>query len=762
MKSYVVLLCMVCALLFPTIGHTFQPGDIYLRFLEGDVQVKTEDTAEWLPASINMPLIDGDQIWAPHNARAELMLKDGTVVRLDRNSYLEILTSEETLAQFYLATGRAYGNTRLRKGNTIVFETPTTSFSVYGQSAFGIDISANEDSTVSVFQGEVYADRGTGQIKINAGDTMAFYRNTEYPQLARITSVDQWEQWNRRRDLEFGLPSLIPATAYLPDELGAYSSDFERNGKWVYDQEYGYVWTPTVITAKDWSPYRVGRWVWMHGDYVWISYESWGWAPYHYGRWAFINSKGWCWVPPVRGDVYWGPGFVGWVYTPTYISWVPLAPREIYYGHGNYGPHSTNIRNVNIDAATINNVVYRNIRVNNAVTTVHHDTFVTGRSIKGATKENLFLREKRVMGAPDIRPERSSFLPIMKQIPQENRPPQQIVNRVADVSNKNIRSDQIRTQGSLPSGTTGIITRNGQANERKIEVPQSPKSTSVKVEQVPLVKNPNVATGPQESNGEQAARRLGELKNNTTPQNNIKKTPPQQPAPIRSTIVPDKTVEAPERKIEVQEKTPQIPAYEKSPKANIIVPQIPKPSENVKSIPSLRSNNPTISTQAQPPKNEEKLVVRDMKPYEPREVRTPAKLNNEKENTTPQNTVREITPQQTLPVHPAIVLERKIEVQRKVPEVPAIEQRVRTEVRQKENPKPIVNVKITPPVRSNVQTIIPQPQTSPQPQNTEKMRSTPKEEQVSQQKTTIENIRSPLNVNEPKREARTEMQQRGR
>ena len=82
-------------MLFPSLGHTSQPGDMYLRFLEGDVQVKTEDTDEWLPASINMPLIDGDQIWVPDNARAELMLRDGTTVRLDRNSYLEILTSEE-------------------------------------------------------------------------------------------------------------------------------------------------------------------------------------------------------------------------------------------------------------------------------------------------------------------------------------------------------------------------------------------------------------------------------------------------------------------------------------------------------------------------------------------------------------------------------------------------------------------------------------------------------------------------------------------
>ena len=603
MKSYIVAICLVCAMLFPSLGHTSQQGDMYLRFLEGDVQVKTEDTAEWLPASINMPLIDGDQIWVPENARAELMLRDGTIIRLDRNSYLEILTSEEKLAQFYLASGRVYSATRIRKGDSIVFETPMASFRAYGQSVFGIDISENEDSTVSVFQGEIYADSGTGQTKINFGDKMSFSKYTEYPRLNRIDPLDQWEQWNRRRDQELGLSSSGRATAYLPDELGAYSSDFERNGKWVYDQEYGYVWTPTVIIAKDWSPYKIGRWVWMRGDYVWISYEPWGWAPYHYGRWTFVNNRGWCWVPPARGDVYWGPGFVGWVYTPTYISWVPLAPREIYYGRGNYGPHSMNIINININNTPINHVVYRNIRVNNAVTTIRHDAFITGRSINGAIKENLFLREKRVMGAPDIRPERSTRMPVIKNIAPANRPPQQIVNHVSDERGRNNRFGQNQIQRNLPAGPTGNTTRTGQTIDRKITVPQSLQNAPAlqnvpaRVEQTPAVRNPNVITTPQESREERATRRLGELRNNTPTQNNIKGTGPQQAAPIRPAVVPERKIEASQRKTEVQGKPPQIPANEQPARTNITVEQAPKPSDNMRAIPPLRPGNPAMAVQ---------------------------------------------------------------------------------------------------------------------------------------------------------------------
>jgi hypothetical protein len=748
MKSYIVVICMVCAMLFPSLGHTSQAGDMYLRFLEGDVQVKTEETAEWLPASINMPLIDGDQIWVPDNGRAELMLRDGTVVRLDRNSYLEILTSEERLAQFYLATGRAYVNTRLRKSDSVVLETPTASFRAYGQSLFGIDVFENEDSAASVFQGAIYTDRGAGQLKINTGDKMVLYNKTEYPQLARIAPMDQWEQWNRRRDREFDLSSSGRATAYLPDELGAYSSDFERNGKWVYDQEYGYVWTPTVTTAKDWSPYSVGRWVWMRGDYVWISYEPWGWAPYHYGRWAFINNRGWYWVPPARGDVYWGPGFVGWVYTPAYVSWVPLAPREIYYGHGNYGPHSVDIRNVNTNMTTIRNVTYRNIHVNNAVTTLHHDAFTTGRSIKGATKENPFLRDRRVMGAPDIRPERSALMPVMKNIPQANRPPQQIINRVSDERRRNNRFEQTRTQANLPAGPTVNTPRIGQTKDRKIEVPQSSFNGPARVDQAPPVRNPNVITGPQESREERATKRLGELRKNAPPQNIVKEAVPQQAAPIRSTTIPEK-------------KIPQISVNDQPARASITVQQIPKPSDNARSIPPLRSNGPSIAVQINPQKNEDKPVVRDMKPQEAREVRAPVRPNDVRENIPPRNTIKESLPQQVAPVRPAIVPERKIEVLKKIPEVPANEQRVRTEVQQQQNQKPMENVRIAPPVRSNSQATMSQPPTPPQ--NTERTQAAPKVEQNARQKASSENLQPEDNVKDLKKnEVRTEMQQRRR
>lgn len=688
MKFYVATALIICALLFPSFGHTFQSGDIYLRSLEGDVQVRTEDTTEWLPASINMPLLDGDQIWIPDNGRAELMLKNGTIVRLDRNSYLEILTSEERRPQLYLAAGRAYTNTRLKTDDAITFETPTVSFRAYGRSVFGIDVSENEDSTLSVFQGEVYVDRDTGDTRINAGDKAVFYKNTEYPRLTRIDPLDQWELWNRRKDQEFAAASSRPATAYLPDELSAYYTDFERNGKWVYDQEYGYVWTPTVITVKDWSPYRVGRWVWMRGDYVWISYEPWGWAPHHYGRWAFVNHRGWCWIPPARGAVHWGPGFVGWVHTPTYISWVPLAPRETYYGHGDYGPHSVNILNVAINTI-IQNVVYRNIYVNNAVTTLHRDAFMTGRPAQRVTRENPFLRNKRPMAAPDIKPQRPAFMPIVKDIPQAKRPPQNIVNRVLEEKKKTNRFEQPQRRGNVPAVPMGSTPWIGQTDDRKLAVPKSQNDTEVR--------------GP------------GEIKKNIPPQNTIKKIGPQQTNPVRPAIIPEKKIETPEKKITDQEKSPGISVKEQPPTANITQPQKPGPSIKERPLPSTRSIPSTVVTPPQP---------RDQTPtFKPQVPIEGPRKPNEFIGNNPSQNIKEAPPRQAPvapapapvvppapPVPSAIVPEKKIEAPKRNVDAVTTRPSIRSETPQPQAPKTIENIKPPSLPVSNIQPAKVQPQ----------------------------------------------------
>ena len=419
--KYIMVLFLL--LLLPAYSYPSPLGSLRISLIEGDVQIRMEDTGEWVPASINIPLMDGDRIWVPEGGRTELQLRGGSFLRLDENSALEILTVEEDSFQFFLTEGRGYANFGGLGGSLLQIDTPDSSIRAYDRSNFRIETTQDGYTDISVYLGVVYAENRDGRTRVDGGNTLSLRQGT-YAELFPLGPPDEWERWNRERDGKFA--ERRPSSRYLPDELQAYSGDFEENGRWVQVREYGYVWTPTVVVSVAWAPYRIGRWVWIGGDYVWVSYEPWGWAPYHYGRWAFISGIGWCWVPPARGAVYWGPGFVGWVRTPTYVSWVPLAPREIYYGHGYYGPNSVNITRVNIKQIDTRKIVYKNIHVHNAVTIVHHDTFVRGRPVDVKIKENPFLKEKISLGGPDIKPEKATAMPVIKEIPQRKRPPEPI------------------------------------------------------------------------------------------------------------------------------------------------------------------------------------------------------------------------------------------------------------------------------------------------------------------------------------------------
>ena len=84
------------------------------------------------------------------------------------------------------------------------------------------------------------------------------------------------------------------------------------------------------------------------------------------------------------------------------MAWVPLAPRETYYGYGNHGRYSTNITNVNINQVRVTNV-YRNVVAN--------------------VREDFSKQRNIVVGRPPIKPVETSYIPVVRAIPEAKRPP---------------------------------------------------------------------------------------------------------------------------------------------------------------------------------------------------------------------------------------------------------------------------------------------------------------------------------------------------
>ncbi len=425
-------------------------GSARLSLIQGEVVLQTPDTGtKWGAASINMPLIPGTKLWAPGGGRLEIQFFGGSYLRGDANTEVDIASlnigSNGNLIQIGDPEGRTYIN---YAGSTVpnsVFQvdTPGTSVMAYGPSRFEVDVGPNGYTEVSAINGSIYVQSQTGSTEVPEG-SMLTWGPDQLPELSPRRPEDAWLRWNISRDTALAYKG--PSVSYLPASLGVYGTDFETYGHWVQTDAYGYVWIPYRVAA-DWAPYSVGRWCWIGNDYVWVSYEPWGWVPFHYGRWSFVVNIGWCWVPPLAADVYWCPGFVAWISTPTYVAWVPLAPGEIYYGHGSYGRHSVNITNVNINSIQITNN-YVNARYVNAVTVVNHKSFIEGRyeqrqRVAGVPANPFREGVKIHPEGPGIKPTLAAALPApQKVVSQRLLPPTQVVAKAREIEHRPVAANK--------------------------------------------------------------------------------------------------------------------------------------------------------------------------------------------------------------------------------------------------------------------------------------------------------------------------------
>ena len=130
-----------------------------------------------------------------------------------------------------------------------------------------------------------------------------------------------------------GVQSVVASNedTQAPGEKAQFYSALEPYGSWIDVPNYGLCWQPTAVMVNPyWQPYfDNGSWVYSSAGWYWHSNYTWGWAPFHYGRWHRHPSRGWLWAP---GST-WGPAWVTWRYSNSYVGWAPL-PFGAHYHDG--------------------------------------------------------------------------------------------------------------------------------------------------------------------------------------------------------------------------------------------------------------------------------------------------------------------------------------------------------------------------------------------------------------------------------------------
>lgn len=587
-----------------------------ISFLRGEVQIKRADSDDWERASLNLPVVEGDQIATETNARLEIQFDRDSFLRLAENSFLKITTLRDEGAALSLPQGTLSLRVLSFDKDRTYFEidAPQTTVSVQKTGMYRIDAGDKDSTEVRVTatdgaEARVYSENSG--FTLRSGRSATVYLDGanagEWQMADAARYADEWDEWVLERDARIAklLRDSYYDKYYDRDMYGA--EDLNEYGEWVHTRKYGWVWRPyrnSTSGYADWSPYRYGQWRWIPPyGWTWVNDEPWGWATYHHGRWVYVDGE-WCWTPyasyrPRRS--WWRPALVVVSWIGNNICWYPL-PYE--YGYYNYNHHYNHHNNNNNNNGGVNptptptpnavpaplpgkgpKVPPLSVVPPSAVVTVAKEQF--GNQIKGTKTAPLDIAKVILSKDPDTMVKEIPSLPIG-------------IDRKTAVRNEIIiEKPRVKPE---PIARTGVV-------ERKVGVPMDAEIRQKKVfeDRKPVTRQGNSGGNepvktPAEGNTE--IRRTGAVERSPVrpvvrqdDDNNKDNQTPRNESPVRAPR--DKPNDAPVVKPRRDEN--QLPVYVPPPREE--PRERPRPQEPVREQP--RNERPREEPRREEPRRED-------------------------------------------------------------------------------------------------------------------------------------------------------------
>ena len=176
------LLFFVSCLLAPTfVWADSQARIVRLSYLEGNVQLDRGDGNGYIRAFLNMPLIEGANLWTKEDGRAEVEFEDGSTARLIPNTIisfteLRLRNDGSKLTTIALTDGLGYFDIKQHDDDTFRVTAGGREISLEKSSNFRVIHSARQDPfelRVAVFKGELRFIGADGQrVGIRKNETL--------------------------------------------------------------------------------------------------------------------------------------------------------------------------------------------------------------------------------------------------------------------------------------------------------------------------------------------------------------------------------------------------------------------------------------------------------------------------------------------------------------------------------------------------------------------------------------------------------------
>ena len=528
-----------------------------VRYFEGSVTVQRVHAAQTSAALVNLPVDAGDRLWTELQGRAELTFGDGTTVWLDHLTTVDVVALPRA----------SEGDTIIRLwGGSLIIERPSAysliaqafrvdtveaTIVMLPQGSYRIDLDDEHRGWLSVRDGTATINAGGLTKTVAAGQTTYVAPGTAPDEVVSFNTAghDDFSGWQVQRSMAVAeTQDYARDRGYVPEETRQYAGDLERNGDWVYYDDFAaYAWRPSVPVG--WAPYRNGRWVFSYSGWTWVPYATWGWATSHYGRWHHTPIYGWVWFP---GSVY-SPGWVSWYAGSGYMGWSPLGYYDrpflsvnlffsghFGYGTGYHGGHNYN-HTVGRGGKAIVGLGYaRDLKADHGWTFVNAEHFGNGKTALRATSRNAVPRQENGTGVSFAGKLRSRKPSILAKVTHP-----QAMHKTG------VRSSS--TRGGRASITTGRATAqpNSSVRQRSGSRAKHPSQQLSIWDRTSLLRRPTLLTRPGLSNAPAASNSSGKktlrpMVSRFSPR--ASRYQPKRPAiSNRSSVLPSRSFSAPSR-----------------------------------------------------------------------------------------------------------------------------------------------------------------------------------------------------------------------
>jgi ABC-type uncharacterized transport system auxiliary subunit len=159
MKSVLKILLLLVASNTMIFSQTYQ-REASIKSMIGVVKVRKNDNPNWKDARVKMPIKEKDAIRTFVESQAEIITSEGTIIRLDENTFMELSAFKQSnnsaqITKVSIFNGMILSNVKklVNSGSKFEFETPTATASIRGTQV-GFDVSSDK-TLIKVYEGEV-------------------------------------------------------------------------------------------------------------------------------------------------------------------------------------------------------------------------------------------------------------------------------------------------------------------------------------------------------------------------------------------------------------------------------------------------------------------------------------------------------------------------------------------------------------------------------------------------------------------------------